>query len=230
MLRKLFNPKLLKLQLPKLELLKLGLHTRNVFGLCALSLVVAGCTVNPITGERELRLVNDQQAIRMGAEQYGPAQQMQGGVLRADPELQAYVSRVGDRLAVASGVQLPYEFVVLNNTTPNAWALPGGKIAINSGLIAMLRNEAELAAVLAHEVAHAAAGHGVQKYQRAIFTEGLMVLASVGMQAAGMGGSNEVIGGARQGAQLLSLKNSRNAERQADFYGSEFLVKAGFDP
>lgn len=198
--------------------------------LLVLVMTATACTVNPVTGEREIRLVNDQQAIAMGGEQYGPAQQMQGGVLRVDPALQTYVSRVGNHVARASGVDLPYEFVVLNNTTPNAWALPGGKIAVNSGLLLMLRNEAELAAVLAHEVAHAAAGHGVQKYQRAVFTEGLMVLASVGLQVAGVPGGNEVVGTARQGAQLLGLKHSRDAERQADYYGSEFMAKAGYDP
>ena len=202
----------------------------SVMAWILLGLALSGCAVNPVTGQREVRIVGEQRAIAMGAEQYGPSQQMQGGALRVDPSLQAYVTKVGNHVAAASGVNLPYEFVVLNNSTPNAWALPGGKIAINSGLLLILRNEAELAAVLAHEVAHAAAGHGVQKYQRAVFTEGLLVLASAGLQVAGVQGGNQVVGSARQGAQLLGLKYSRDAEREADFYGSEFMAKAGYDP
>ena len=198
--------------------------------LLALSASLSSCVVNPVTGEREVRVISDRQAIDMGQQQYGPAQQMQGGVLVADPGLQAYVQRVGDRVAVASGVDLPYEFVVLNNTTPNAWALPGGKIAINSGLLATLQNEAELAAVLAHEVAHAAAGHGIQRYQRGLLSEGLVTIAGIGLGAAGVGGGNELMGIGRQAAQVIGLGYSRNAERQADFYGSEFMAKAGYDP
>lgn len=192
--------------------------------------MLGGCVVNPVTGEREVRLVSDQSANAMGAEQYGPAQQMQGGLLRVDQDLQAYVTRVGNRLAVASGVNLPYEFVVLNNSSLNAWALPGGKIAVNRGLLMSLRNEAELAAVLAHEVVHAAAGHGVQRYQRGLLTEGLLSAAAIGLDIRGLQGGNQVVGAAQQGAQLIGLKYSRDVEREADYYGADFMVKAGYDP
>ena len=148
-------------------------------------LFMGGCAVNPVTGQNEIALVSDAQAIAIGRQQYGPAQQMQGGELKTPPGLSNYVNQVGQKLARTSGVNLPYEFVVLNNTSPNAWALPGGKIAINSGLLAALRNEAELAAVLAHEVAHAAAGHGVQREQRGLWAQGLVALAGVGLGMAG---------------------------------------------
>ena len=112
------------------------------------ALLVSGCAVNPVTGERELSLVTPQQELDIGAKQYLPSQQMQGGLYRVDPAVGQYVSDIGNRVAVTSGVALPYEFVVLNNSIPNAWALPGGKIAINRGLLVALDNEAELAAVL----------------------------------------------------------------------------------
>jgi predicted Zn-dependent protease len=199
--------------------------------LCVTLITMLGsCVVNPVTGVREVRLVSDQSANAMGAQQYGPSQQMQGGLLRIDQDLQAYVTRVGSRLAVASGVDLPYEFVVLNNSSLNAWALPGGKIALNRGLLMSMRNEAELAAVLAHEVAHAAAGHGIQRYQRGLLTEGLLSLAAIGLDVSGVAGGNQVVGAAQQGAQLIGLKYSRDAEREADYYGADFMVKAGYDP
>lgn len=196
----------------------------------ALNLVlIAGCAVNPVTGERELSLLTET-AVNTGIEQYGPAQQMQGGEWVVDPQLTRYVSNIGQRIGVSSGVNLPYEFVVLNDSTPNAWALPGGKIAINRGLLMMLENEAELAAVLAHEVVHAAAGHGAQRMRRELITQGLLVAAGAGLQIAGMGDGNQVVGLARDAAYVLGLRYSRDAEREADFYGTEYLAKVGYDP
>ena len=127
-----------------------------------LGCLATACAVNPVTGQRELVVVSDQQAIAIGTKNYLPAQQVQGGAYRTDPALVAYVQEVGQRLAATSGVDLPYEFVVLNNSVPNAWAMPGGKIAINRGLLVELNNEAEMAAVLAHEIVHAAARHGAK--------------------------------------------------------------------
>ncbi len=184
--------------------------------------------VNPVTGQRELALVSSQQEIAIGQDQYVPSQQMQGGSYQTDPALSAYVSQVGQKLAVASGVDLPYEFVVLNNSVPNAWALPGGKIALNRGLLMELRNEAELAAVLGHEIAHAAARHGAKRIERGILAQGVMLAAAIG--ASGTEYTQEVLGGAQFAAQLLNQKYSRDAEREADFYGTQFMAKAGYDP
>ena len=189
---------------------------------------LSGCVVNPVTGQREIALVSSQQEIAIGQEQYTPSQQMQGGSYRTDPQLSAYVNRVGQRLAIASGVDLPYEFVVLNNSTPNAWALPGGKIAVNRGLLVALRNEAELAAVLGHEVAHAAARHGAKRIERGIVSQGVLVVAAIG--ASGQEYASEVLGVAQYGAGLINKRYSRDAEREADFYGTQFLAKAGYDP
>jgi predicted Zn-dependent protease len=189
---------------------------------------LSGCVVNPVTGQREIALVSSQQEIAIGQEQYAPSQQMQGGSYRTDPQLNAYVNRVGQKLAIASGVDLPYEFVVLNNSVPNAWALPGGKIAVNRGLLTALRNEAELAAVLGHEVAHAAARHGAKRIERGMVSQGVLVVAAIG--ASGQEYAGEVLGAAQYGASLINSKYSRDAEREADFYGTEFLAKAGYDP
>ena len=101
--------------------------------------LTAGCVVNPVTGQRELGVISTEQQINMGKQQYVPAQQMQGGQYVVDPGVTAYVQQVGQRLAAVSDVALPYEFVVLNNSVPNAWALPGGKIAVNRGLLVEMR-------------------------------------------------------------------------------------------
>src|SRR5688572_18091393 len=121
---------------------------RIVLSATAAVTMLVGCVINPVTGDRELALVSADQEIAIGEQQYFPMRQAQGGDYVVDPELTAYVSSVGQRLAAVSDRALPYEFVVLNNSVPNAWALPGGKIAVNRGLLLELDNEAELAAVL----------------------------------------------------------------------------------
>ena len=98
----------------------------------------------------------------MGSQNYGPARQSQGGDYFIDPELTAYVQSVGNKLAAVSDRKLPYEYTVLNDSVPNAWAMPGGKIAFNRGLLYELNSEAELAAVMGHEMVHAAARHGAK--------------------------------------------------------------------
>ena len=187
-----------------------------------------GCTVNPVTGEREFALLSTTDQIAIGEAQYFPARQMQGGDLVADPELTAYVASVGKRLADQSDLALPYEFVVLNSSVPNAWALPGGKIAVNRGLLLELDSEAELAAVLGHEIVHAAAGHGAQAMQRSMILQGVLLATTVAAQRSDY--SDLAIGAASVGAQLLNQRYSRDAELEADYYGMGYLASAGYDP
>jgi len=192
------------------------------------AVVIAGCAVNPVTGQRELSIISTEQQINMGAQQYGPAQQMQGGDYLVDPGVTAYVQQVGARLAAVSDVALPYEFVVLNNSVPNAWALPGGKIAVNRGLLVELRNEAELAAVLGHEIVHAAARHGARRMERGMLLQGAMVAAAIGTRNQEYSGA--ALGVAQQAAGLMSLKYGRDDEREGDYYGTRYMAKAGYDP
>ena len=202
--------------------------TRRLTATLLLLCLISGCAVNPVTGKRELTLVTQDQELAIGAEQYGPAQQSQGGVFRIDPELSRYVNAVGQRLAAVSDRQLPYEFVVLNNSVPNAWALPGGKIAVNRGLLLELHNEAELAAVLGHEIVHAAARHGANAMQRGLLLQGVVIATA--LSAADSNYANYIVGGAQIGAQLVTTRYSRDAELEADYYGMQYMARAGFDP
>jgi predicted Zn-dependent protease len=189
---------------------------------------LTGCSVNPVTGDRELILVSGEQEIAMGAQNYSPMQQGQGGPYDIDPELALYVQSVGNSLADASGVALPYEFVVLNNSVPNAWALPGGKIAINRGLLTELESEAELAAVLGHEIVHAAARHTAKQMSRGLLMQGLVVATSVATNDSSYG--DLAVGGASAVAQLTLMKYGRGAELESDKYGMRYMSKAGYDP
>ncbi|SFR37681.1 Putative Zn-dependent protease, contains TPR repeats [Marinobacter gudaonensis] len=202
---------------------------RSSFLVVVLAVVAAGCSVNPVTGEKQLSLIGESQELAMGAEQYVPTQQTQGGQFYVDPELGLYVSEVGRKMAAVSDrPDLPYEFVVLNSSVPNAWALPGGKIAINRGLLTELENEAQLASVLGHEIVHAAARHSVQRMQ-----QGMLISAGV----AGLGfalSDNEwaglIMGGAALGAQLALAQYSQGDELESDHYGILYMKEAGYDP
>jgi len=189
---------------------------------------LAACSVNPVTGDRELILVSGEQEVAMGAQNYAPMQQGQGGIYDVDPVLTQYVQSVGNKLAAASDVKLPYEFVILNNSVPNAWALPGGKIAINRGLLTELESEAELAAVLGHEIVHAAARHTAKQMSRGMLMQGLVVATSVATDDSSYG--NLAVGGASAVAQLTLMKYGRGAELESDKYGMRYMSKAGYDP
>ncbi len=190
--------------------------------------VLGGCAVNPVTGKNELAFVSTAEEIQIGQQQYEPMRQMGGGDYVVDAELTEYVAGVGNRLAAVSDRDLPYEFAVINDSTPNAWALPGGKIAIHRGLLVELGSEAELAAVLGHEIVHAAARHGAQSMQRGMLLQGAMVATSVAANASDYG--SLLMTGAGIGAQLVNTKYGRDAERESDSYGMEYMSRAGYNP
>ena len=191
-------------------------------------LFLYGCAVNPVTGENELALISESQEITIGQKNYGPSRQMQGGDYTVNPKLSTYVNTVGQKLAAVSDRKLPYEFEVLNNSTPNAWALPGGKIAVNRGLLLELKSEAELAAVLGHEIVHAAARHGAQSMQRGMLLQGALIATSVAAQSSEY--ANLVVGGAQVAAGLVHTKYGRDDELEADYYGMAYMSRAGYDP
>ncbi len=197
-----------------------------VFALCSITLY--GCVTNPVTGKRELGLVPQSYELQIGSKQYLPSRQMQGGDYVVDPGLTKYVNEVGQRLAAVSDRKLPYEFVVLNNSVPNAWALPGGKIAVNRGLLTELNNEAELAAVLGHEVVHAAARHGAKGMERGILLQG--AVAAAGIASRGSNYENLAVRGSQTAANLINQKYGRSAEKESDLYGMKYMSRAGYDP
>lgn len=201
---------------------------------CLLLGVIAGCAVNPVTGQRELSLVGDDWDLQVGQENYAPMRQSQGGDYVTDEALVRYVQQVGDRVTgpAKSHNDLPYEFVVLNSSVPNAWALPGGKMAINRGLLTELGSEAELAAVLGHEATHAAARHGARSQSRSVLLQGAVLVGGIGVGVAT--GDDTYAGvamtGGMLGATLINQRYSRDAEREADYYGMQYMHEAGYDP
>ena len=131
-------------------------------------------------------------------------------------------------VAVSDRPELPYEFHVLNDSLPNAWALPGGKIAVNRGLLVELESEAELAALLGHEITHAAARHGAQSLERGLLLQGAVLATAVAVSDQKY--APLAVGGAKLGATLVNRRYGRDDEREADYYGMLYMHRAGYDP
>lgn len=191
---------------------------------------LTGCATNPVTGRSELAFyeMSEQKEIDIGQKTYPKAIQQMKGEFH-DPALQEYVNAVGRRLvAVSHRPQLPYQFKVLNDSAPNAFAMPGGPIAITRGLLVGIENEAQLAAVLGHEIAHVTARHAAQGVQRNLLLNlGMAILSEATAEAS-------YSGVARQAGQvagvLVESSYSREQESESDRLGIDYMVGAGYDP
>ncbi len=192
-------------------------------------LLVSACVQNPVTGKRDLLLVSEDWELQVGAQQYAPLRQQQGGDYTADPAVENYVRSVGMKLAANSDRELPYEFNVINDSTPNAWALPGGKISINRGLLVQLKDEAELAAVLGHEIVHAAAKHGARGQTRGLGLQLGVVTATILAQSNGYDGQVAQMASS-VGGQIINSQYGQGAELESDRFGMEYMARAGYDP
>jgi predicted Zn-dependent protease len=144
----------------------------------------------------------------------------------------AMVNRIGRRLAaVAPGPRFPYQFRVVNDGRINAFSLPGGYIYVNRGVIDAARSENEVAAVLAHEIAHAALRHGTSQASKAYTAQAGLGLIGGLLGSRANSGLGQVIGSLGGfGLNTLFLKFSRSAEEQADSVGMQIMRRAGYDP
>lgn len=188
-----------------------------------LALVVAGCRTVPMTGRTQLMLTFESSENAMGVSAY--AEYMQKEKPSSNTRQQEVLKRVGNALVAHTGdTGYAWEFNVLESRTINAWCLPGGKIAVYTALMKKFNNEAELACVVAHEIAHAIARHGGERMS----WNYLMALGSLGVSAIGNNWLETVYGiGAEYG---VMLPYSRDHEREADSIGLTLMAKAGYNP
>lgn len=185
---------------------------------------LVGCGENPATGRRQLALVPEAQEIEIGRDASRAVAESLG--LVRDPALQEYVQSLGARLAAASErPHLPWTFRVVDDPTPNAFALPGGYVFVTRGLLTLLTSEAELASVLGHEIGHVTARHSVNQISKAQLAE-----LGLGLGVRWFPNLERLAGVASVGLELAFLKYGRDAERQADALGFRYAVGQQYDP
>jgi predicted Zn-dependent protease len=192
--------------------------------LVLLVLAAISCAVNPVTGKKEFMLYSESAEIDLGKQTDAEVAATYG--IYDDPALQDYVSKLGLALA-AKGQRpgLPWRFTVLDSPVVNAFAVPGGAIYVTRGILAMMNSEAELAAVLGHEIGHVNARHSMSQMSKQQVAQIGLVVGSViskkFAQYAGLAGA---------GLQVLFLKFSRDNENQSDALGVEYARAAGYNP
>ncbi len=193
------------------RILKLRFHILLVL---AMTFFVGGCGRFPL-------MISEEQEIQLGEEAAPQFEAELGGRVDSDA-VQLYVQEVGMKAATASGRDVPWEFTVVYSDVPNAMALPGGKIFLTAGLMKLMDNERQLAAVLSHEVAHVAQRHNVKFIQEQL---GWAILSEI------LGSVNEAAGAASQVATtMLTLSYSRDNEYEADSYGIYYMTDVGYNP
>jgi len=190
----------------------------------SLLLLAAACAINPVTGKHELSLISEQQEIALGKEADAEIRSLHG--VYDSPSLEEYVNKVGMALAPHTHrPHLTYHFAVLDTPVANAFALPGGYIYVTRGILIMMNSEAELAAVLAHELGHVNARHGVHRLSNLLLVDFGLTLGSALSDTFA-----QISGVASIGIQLLFLKYSRDDEREADALGVEYSRKSDYNP
>ena len=192
----------------------------------AVALSLAGCAANPVSGKRDFVMMSEAQEIALGRS--ADAEVRKQYSVYQNPELQSYVNGVGQALASRSHrSNLNYHFTVVDSAEINAFALPGGYVYITRGIMAYLNSEAEMAAVIGHEIGHVTARHGVRQQSAAQATSLGITLASIFVpelnSRAGQDLSN-LLGGA-----LLS-GYGRDHELESDRLGAQYLARTEYDP
>ncbi|UCG39204.1 MAG: M48 family metalloprotease [bacterium] len=204
-------------------------HFLFLAGTCVGGLIL-GCTVNPVSGRRQLILVSESDERRIDREN-SPHQFSADYGQVPDPQLVRYIQGVGASLAGRTHrPDLPYRFVPLNATYVNAYTFPGGSVGITRGILLELGSEAELAALIGHELGHVNARHTAQQMSKGVLAA--LAVSGLASAAGDMGERSEkVAAGLGQIASgALLARYSRDNEREADSLALEYMVRAGYGP
>ncbi|MDI6745637.1 MAG: M48 family metallopeptidase [Rhodocyclaceae bacterium] len=202
---------------------------KNALLLLLLAAALAGCQNVPLTGRSQLQVISEQQETRMGLASFQEI--LEKEKLSNDAAANARLQRIGMRIAAATGrSDYQWEFKLIDNDkTINAFCLPGGKVAVYTGLLPIAQDDAGLAAVIGHEVAHAIARHGGERLSQEILIAGLSVATVVATHDSpnrdlyvGLLGAGAAVG--------YLLPYSRLHESEADRMGLIYMAKAGYDP
>jgi predicted Zn-dependent protease len=202
--------------------------------LLAATLALAGCYTNPVTGRRSLVLLSQGEEVTLGAQSFQQIREKEK--VSSDPAANARVTRIGQRIAEAVGNELPdakWEFVVFDSNELNAFALPGGKVGVYTGLLQLAENDAELATVMGHEIGHVIARHGAERMSEAMVIAGVGALGSAVVETKTQDPATRQLFELAYGAGTTLgriLPHSRSNESEADRMGAIYAARAGYDP
>jgi predicted Zn-dependent protease len=192
--------------------------------------LLAGCAVNPVTGQEELMFFAPEKDIELG-QKYAPHIEKALGGRFPDENLQEYVDDIGQRIArFCHRPDIAYHFTVVDHDSINAFAVPGGYVFITEGLLRKLRTEGQLAAILGHEVGHIVARDSMVALSQQIGMTALAAAAAAGAMGGGVSGGGDALAGTLFVSSVLTLQYSRDDEKAADLVGMAYMIQAGYDP
>ena len=191
-------------------------------------LITSACATTPVSNRSALILIPQSQEISLGKQSYD--QILKKEKESEDANLTQIVSRVGQRIVAVSDMpKLDWEFKLIDSDKKNAFALPGGKVAIYTGLLSVAKNEAGLATIMSHEIAHVIARHGAQRMTQQMLLQGAMLGAGLSMKNNTQ--RNIILSALGVGVLYgFTLPFSRSHESEADQIGLLYMARAGYDP
>ncbi|HEY3065292.1 MAG TPA: M48 family metallopeptidase [Methylomirabilota bacterium] len=199
-------------------------------GLVAVLLVAVACQTVPITGRHQVMLVQEGDEMKMGLDAYQEV--LKKSRVSNDPAINQQVTRVGRRIAAATErTDYQWEFKVLEDKQANAFCLPGGKVAVYTGILPITRDDAGLAAVLGHEAAHAIARHGGERMSQELLVQTGLQATQVALAQRDPATVTAVTALLGAGASVgVLLPYNRAQESEADHLGLVYMAKAGYHP
>lgn len=213
-----------------------------IVGVTIISLAFSSCSTVPLTGRSRLNLVSDDQVLPMAFQAYSEfLTENKGAVLSASNAQASRVKMIGNKLISAVKTYMnnnnygdliknyKWEVNVVESKELNAWCMPGGKIVVYTGILPVTKDDAGLATVMGHEIAHAIAGHSAERMSQQMVAQGAGTLGNVALANNSKSQSifNTLYG---VGTPLVMLKYSRNQELEADKLGLIFMAMAGYNP
>ena len=200
----------------------------------AIGLALAGCYTNPVTGRKSVVIIPRGEEVTLGAQSFQEIRTKEK--VSTDPGYNARATRVGQRIAAAVGNELPdaqWEFVVFDSKELNAFALPGGKVGVYTGLLQLAESDAELAIVMGHEIGHVIARHGAERMTEALAMAGAGAIGSAIVEAKTSDPQTKQLFALAYGGITTVgrvLPHSRANESEADRMGAVYAARAGYDP
>lgn len=205
---------------------------RSVFAALSalvLSPLLAGCAYNADLGRQQMLIVNDSGLAAQGEKAW--AETLRTGLVSSDVRRNARIRAVGQRVVRAAGLDnRPWDYAVLIDEAPNAFVLPGGHIGVTVGLLDLVDNDDQLAAVIGHEAGHVVAQHAAERYSQSVTTKLLLGVAGAAAGTSTDLGRNLGSYGGNATKYLFLLPFSRKHELEADRLGVDYMQRAGYRP